>query len=167
MHKLLIFLSILNAIALSATETTWDLIKTKHGVSAYKKHLPNEGLYAFKEEGFIDHPIDKVLTVLLDNNRETEWVPKLSECKILKSESWPQSFSQLSLFDAPWPIKDRYFYSKVSVEINKNNIDIFYHNLDLQPPLTEDKKRNAIQGSIAGSHYRLIQSPDDNPKKSS
>lgn len=102
------------------------------------------------------------MTVLLDNNRATEWVPKLSECKIVKSESWPQSFSQLSLFDAPWPIKDRYFYSKVSVEINKNNIDIFYHNLDLQPPLTEDKKRNAIQGSIAGSHYRLIQSTDDN-----
>lgn len=154
-----IFLWILSVQSTTIQAEQWLFIKEKHGVKAYKKHIPNSTLYTFKGEGIIPQPIEKVVALLLDNQSATQWIPKLISCKELSNNNqWPKSFMQFSLFDAPWPLKDRYFFSRIDVQIrdNGNTVIIDYEDIaaeaglkEVQPPV------KAILGELSGSEYTL------------
>ncbi|MCY4046318.1 MAG: hypothetical protein OXE99_14740 [Cellvibrionales bacterium] len=137
----------------------WQFIKQKHGVNAYKKHIEGSTLYSFKGEGIINHPIEKVVALLLDNQHATEWIPKLIRCQELKTNNqWPKSFMQFSLFDAPWPIKDRYFFSRIDVSVSDNGNQVIIHYDDISPDLGLKEAPippNAILGKLSGSEYTL------------
>ncbi len=135
-------------------------MKEKDGFTSYKKHIEGSSLYAFKGEGIINSPIEKIVGILLDNDNATKWVPRLKFCMIAERQNmWPMRFVQYSIFDAPWPVKDRYFLSEVNVDINtaKTRIVITYKNIDdMQPFWAITPPLKAIKGNIDGSQYTLV-----------
>ena len=160
---LLFTLGVIRPAQANEPSDEWELMEEKWGIKAYKQRLINSDLYAFKGEGTFNSAMINVANIILNNDRATEWVPNLSECKTaLKDNQWPVSFSQYSVFDAPWPVRDRYFLSRINVTVSpdKKDLVIRYDNI----PSTEDVEisppSNAVKGRITGSEYYLTQRPD-------
>jgi hypothetical protein len=98
---------------------TWQQPSQTDGILLYWSKVPNTDIVAFKGEGIVDAPIDKVATIIVDTSRGTEWIDGLVESRVLKSVS-PTEFIEYDHQGIPFPfdqlISDRDFVSQVSVE---------------------------------------------------
>lgn len=88
----------------------WKEISNKDGIIVFKpvdyKH--DSGLVPIKFKAVINHDIVKVLSVLADENRKTEWMPNLNGIKVLDKKS-VEDITVYYRYHAPWPFKDRDF----------------------------------------------------------
>jgi hypothetical protein len=137
---------------LAADDAPWQLLRDADGIRTYKRIQDDSPLLEFRAEGVLDAPLEKVLSVLLDDERAQEWIPRLAESRI---EHWlrePVEYIQYSHFDAPWPVRDRVFRSRVTIEVDRalSRVEIRYFGAggDLDVPGT-------IEGSAEGSSYLL------------
>ena len=64
----------------------------------------------------------------------------------------PREFIQVSLFDAPWPVRDRIFISHISLEVDRATGRA---RVEYGPSGYEEEVRGAILGSAVGTHYVL------------
>lgn len=129
----------------------WQLIKSEQGINSFKKQQSYSKLLAFKAEAVVKHPISKVVNILLDSDHAESWIPKLIDSRVIPPSNWPLDYTQYTKFDAPWPIRDRLFLSRVQVDIGADG-DTQIHYLNTQPDYRE---QGFVRGSAAGSTYTL------------
>lgn len=130
----------------------WVLKRDENGIRSYEKKLEGSPLLSFKAEGVIDAPINLVLSVLVDADRSMEWVSFLSESVVVRWIDGPKDYVQLSRFDIPWPVKDRVFVSRVTLEVDPDTYTAVIVYLPADDPV---KTRSAILGSADGSRFVL------------
>lgn len=65
-------------------QDNWELKKEKNGIKVYTKKVEGTKLKASKVEMEVSSSIAKILTVLTDVSKYTEWNPKTIESKVLK-----------------------------------------------------------------------------------
>ena len=130
----------------------WELTRDEDGILSYKRVVDGSPLLVFRGEGVIEAPITRVLSVALDNERVGEWIPGLAESTVVRWIKEPLEYIQYSRFDAPWPVRDRIFLSRVVMAVHPRTYttEIHYHNV----PEALDRD-GGIQGYTGGSYYVL------------
>ena len=105
--------------AVNESAFTWQQPSQADGILLYWSKVPDTDIVAFKGEGIVDAPMDKVATIIVDTTRGTEWIDGLVESRVLKSIS-PTQFVEYDHQGVPFPfdqlISDRDFVSRVTVE---------------------------------------------------
>ncbi len=106
MKMLLLSLLILNSSF--AFGENWELLVEKHGIQVYGAEATTDGLIPFRSKAVLNHPFERVLTVLLDADRKPEWSPKLKSTKVHKKIS-ATKYILSEYYNTPWPATDREF----------------------------------------------------------
>ena len=141
-------------------EHDWQLSRDEDNIRSYKSKQQGQKLVAFKSDSIIDAPIAKVLSVLLDSDTATQWIPRLQQSIISDAEKWPLAYTQFTRINAPWPVRDRVFLSTVNVEVDPES-----HLTTITYTAKADAValKKTVLGSVDGSVYQL--SEVDNGRK--
>jgi hypothetical protein len=146
-----------NADPPPAAAETWELTRDDDGIRSYVRASKDSPLLAFRGETTLDAPIDRVLSVVLDAERVGEWIPRITESTVLRWERGPREYIQYTRFDAPWPVKDRVFLSRVVLEVDpeSSRTSLRYYNAPDEKLPERAGSSSAIHGSAGGSYYLL------------
>jgi len=96
-------------VYLSAQETGddgWKLAKVKDGITVYTRVPEGYKLKEYKAETIVDAPPERVLHVLTNADRYSDWMSGLKETRLLKSEG-DSVFYVYARISVPWPFDDR------------------------------------------------------------
>jgi hypothetical protein len=116
--------------AVDWAKATWDPYYTEDGIQVWRKEIQGCPLIAFRGGGTILEPIGKVLSVILDTRRESEWIDGLLETRVLRQVSMSEDYEYSRISSGFFLIEDR---------------EVVSHNV-----LTFDRKgRRAIVDSVS------------------
>ncbi len=140
------------AVASPGAEAAWEVVRNEGGIRSYRGVIPGSPLLAFKGEVELDREIARVLSVVLDAERVGEWIPRLIESKVLRWLNEPYEYMQFTRFDAPWPVTDRVFLSRVVLSVDGETRRTELRYFDVDEPVPE---KYGIRGLAGGSYYIL------------
>jgi hypothetical protein len=89
-----------------ARAAAWEKIDDEDGIKVFRKEVPGSPLVAFRGEGMIAAPLEKLLWVLADNAHRTDWVDRLKKSVVL-STTGNYEYVVYQHFSLPFPISDR------------------------------------------------------------
>jgi hypothetical protein len=97
----------------------WKIHTNKEKIEVYlpKDYKHPSGLVPVRFKATIDYPLSKVLSVLADNSRKMEWIPKLEEAKMIEEISETDVIVYYR-YSTPWPFSGRDFLIKSTAEFN-------------------------------------------------
>lgn len=155
--KLVVFISFLflmnsNLFAdqtLKLKKIDWKTHSKKDGIHIFvpKSFKHKSGLTPIRFKTVINWPILKVLSVLADNDRKNEWVPKHKESTMLESISLREQVIYYR-YDSPWPFNDRVFILRQLASENKKEKAI---SVDLKS--VDHPKAKKDSSSVIGITY--------------
>jgi len=93
------------------------------GISVFRKEIVEDDLVFFRGEGLIDAPLIKVVNVIIDEDRTTEWVDDLVESKVLKVIN-PKEFFVYTHVGTPFIVEDRDFLSLGKIITRKGHFEM-------------------------------------------
>lgn len=104
---------------ISLRDVEWIEHTNKKRIQVYvpKNFKHPSGLVPVRFKAILDYPLSKVLTVLADNTRKKEWVPKLTSSKVIEEVSESDVIVYYR-YSTPWPFSDRDFLINSSVHYN-------------------------------------------------
>ena len=143
---------LLSANLFAAEIPVWEKIGNDDEIEVFKKEIPDSPVVAFKGQGVIKAPIERVASILTDTTRATEWVHNLKEGKLIRKISNTEYISY-SHIGTPIVMKDRDFviHYKAKTDPVRNAFLIeMSSDLDPQAPVTD-----YVRGEILGSSYLL------------
>jgi len=117
MKKYLVLLSLtffsLDLQASKLRDIEWKEISNKDGISVFrpKEYKHDSGMIPIKFKAILNHDIVRVLSVLANEDRKTEWMPNAKKIKVLEKKSI-SDFTVYYRYEVPWPFKDRDFIVK-------------------------------------------------------
>jgi hypothetical protein len=85
----------------------WDPYYIEDGIQVWRKEIPGCPLIAFRGSGTITEPIGKVLSVILDTRRESEWIEGLLEARVLREVSPSEDYEYCRIASGFFLIEDR------------------------------------------------------------
>jgi hypothetical protein len=98
----------------------WKLHSDEDGIEIYTpvdyKHP--SGLVPIKFKTIINHDISKVVTVLADNDRKTQWLPYLEDSRTIVDLSSSEAIVYYR-YGSPWPFSPRDFLIQSSAVFNE------------------------------------------------
>src|SRR5579859_8146113 len=120
----------------------WHKSAKADGITIYWCRVGDSPVIAFRGEGIVDGPIEKVSSVIVDTTRATEWVDSLVSSKVLRPVS-PMEFIEYDHVGIPFPftplMSDRDFVSKATLAADPktHGISVTYESVDdpSMPPL--------------------------------
>lgn len=97
----------------------WKKCSASEGLDLYWAKVDGSQVIAFRGEGIVDAPLEKVASIIIDTTRATEWIDSLISSKVVRSLS-PSQFVEYDLVGIPFPfdtlMANRDFVSQVTVE---------------------------------------------------
>jgi START domain len=138
--------------------TEWEKISDDDGIEVFKKEILGKPIIVFKGQGMIDAPITKLIRILLDYSRATEWVDSLVAVKRLRSPLDSQfspgsEFVDYQHIGTPFVMKDREFVlkGKISADPKAKTFSLSFQS-------TEDPsapKTDYVRGEVVLSSFTL------------
>jgi hypothetical protein len=117
---------------------TWHKCAVADGISVYWCKVAGNPVVAFRGEGIVDAPLDKVASVIADTSRGSEWVSNLVESRVLRSVS-PGEFIEYDHMGIPFPftavVSDRDFVSQVRLESGSKGSPLVISYKSVEDPL--------------------------------
>lgn len=106
-------------ISLSTSVIQWNKCSNSDGLTIYWSKVEGSPVIAFRGEGIVDAPLEKVASVIIDTTRGTEWISSLVESRVVRENSSTE-FIEYDHVGIPFPftavISDRDFVSQVNLE---------------------------------------------------
>jgi len=99
------------------SQETWKLHTEKEGVKVFTKSILTSKVKALKIETFLNATASELVNVLLDIDREKEWVYNTKSCVVVKKVS-PSDLYYYSEVILPWPAQNRDFVAHIMVSQN-------------------------------------------------
>ncbi|MBM4055152.1 MAG: hypothetical protein FJ264_10885 [Planctomycetes bacterium] len=131
----------------------WKIFSEKDGVQVYKGIIKDYPVVAFKGTAVIDAPVVKVMTVLCDMERKTEWVHYLAESKIIKEYS-PKKRIEYHRTVPPWPVAQREFiFLAEAVQLDDKKTVII--NLSSAGDSEVPRTKTIVRGELKHGRYVL------------
>jgi hypothetical protein len=124
----------------------WKKCLASEGLTLFWSKVEGSDVIAFRAEGIVDAPIEKVASVVLDKNRGTEWVNSLLESKVVREIS-PTEFIEYDRMAAPPLSSERDFVSRVTLDSNPLERRITVRYRSQVDPLTPPLKR-CVRGDV-------------------
>ncbi len=145
-------------LSMDESAFTWQQPSQSDGILLYWSKVEGTDIVAFKGEGIVDAPMDKVATIIADTSRGTEWIDGLVLSKVLRTIS-PTEFIEYDHQGVPFPfdqlISDRDFVSHVTVEAapEVHGITIRYESVEdpLMPPL-----KKYVRGQLRYCIFKMM-----------
>lgn len=117
MKKLIMLIALVllsqSSIASELRKIKWKEISNKDDIVVYRpldfKH--ESGIVPIRFEAIINHNITRVLSVLADNQRKVEWIPRASKVVELERKA-VNDITVYYRYKIPWPFSDRDFIVK-------------------------------------------------------
>jgi hypothetical protein len=91
---------------LSPQAHAWSVLMTQAGVTVSQQNVAGSPLMAFRGEGVMDVPIATLVSLLLDDDKATEWVDLQAEHWVISQASTDDKVLY-ERYDLPFPIDDR------------------------------------------------------------
>ena len=140
------------------TSVAWELYHHQDSTKVYQaKKSHSTGLVPLKASIILNHPLKRVYSVLNNYDRRAEWVPRLK--KSYKFKKFRNGkYLAYSLYNTPWPFKNRSVLVNVSDKYNPRNKTIISTIVSIKnpelPPVDSDvrfdTKGNFFLKSIDG-----------------
>ncbi|HET9870632.1 MAG TPA: START domain-containing protein, partial [bacterium] len=116
---------------------TWQQPSQADGILLYWSKVQGSDLVAFKGEGIVDAPLDKVATIIADTSRGTEWIDGLVKSQVVDRAS-DTDFVEYDHQGVPFPfdqlISDRDFVSRVTLTADPNVHGLTIRYVSVQDP---------------------------------
>ncbi len=93
----------------------WKKSSNSNGLTLYWSKVEGSEIIAFRGEGIVDAPIEKVASIIIDTTRGTEWIDSLLESRVVRNIS-PTEFIEYDHVGTPILMANRDFVSHVTVE---------------------------------------------------
>lgn len=135
-----------------ADDDGWEQISEGNGITVYRKEVPGSPVIAFKGHGILPVPMLKIITVLLDESRSTNWVDKLVDAKLLSRKS-KGDFVLYSHIGTPVVMKDREFITQNDVTVEPKTKTFTMTMRSVDPP--NAPKTKFVRGVIMDSSFTL------------
>lgn len=129
--------------AISLRDLKWKQLSQDDGITVFTplNFSHESGMVPIKFHTTLDHSVLKVLSVLADEKRKVEWVPKTKVVKIIERKSL-RDFVVYYRYHAPWPFKDRDFIIRNLASVKDGQILVQLKSQDhANDPATGDTVR--------------------------
>ena len=128
MHKFLLAATLL--VATAAQAAGWASIDSTDGIETFKKEVDGSNMMAFRGQAETDVPVSKLVSVLLDANKGTEWVDMLVDSQTVRRDG-PHQVLLYNHYDLSWPISDRdYVMNRVATfDPDKKVVTVTYSSV--------------------------------------
>ena len=97
----------------------WKKSSVSDGLTLYWSKVEGSQVIAFRGEGIVDAPIEKVASIIVDTTRATDWIDSLVASKVVRNLS-PNEFIEYDHVGIAFPfdtvMSDRDFVSHVTLE---------------------------------------------------
>jgi hypothetical protein len=104
-------------------------IQTSEGdrIRTFKRDIPGSAIIALRGEGVVDAPIIRVVSVILDYRRATEWVDSLEEARVVRMLSANEFVEYDHVGTPPIIMADRDFVCRGRIQV-----DLIHQTFTLQ-----------------------------------
>jgi len=144
------------AAALAAVPTwgasDWKPVRNDPDLAVYERDVPGSDIVAFKFDGALDAPLDRVAALILDYDRAPDWVDHLEEERVLRQVS-PGEFIEYTHIGTPFVMKDRDFVIRVRVRLDRPERRLVITNQSTEDPAAPD--HGYVRGNLIGSTFTL------------
>ena len=131
----------------------WKQIKNKDDILVYQKTNPDSSLLAFKGEGDVNAPIERVAAVIFDTTRAPEWIVDLEESKIVKWISKNEYIEYDHVKTPPVIMKDRDFVSLVKMNVDPKTGEMTFQYKSVVDPLVPETRH--VRGNLMNTTFVL------------
>jgi hypothetical protein len=142
-------------LAVSVNGNSWSLISDSEGIKTYIKEVPGTEIFPLKAITILDAPIEKVLTLMLDDNRAKEWIDLLTEITLIKTYS-DRQYTLLYEMASPFPLlvkkRDFLLESNFSYYKKEERVKLSLHSVQ------EDSipiQKGYVRGNIYKSEWNF------------
>lgn len=138
------------------TKIPWKLFTDKDGIEIFtpKSYTHETGIVPIKFKTIINHHISKVVTVLADDERKTQWLPKLKGSKTIEIQSKTKAITYY-IYESPWPFNDRDFLIKSSAKFNQKTKELYVEMISIKDHPNFTAHPNAIRGFSHDGYVRV------------
>ena len=146
-----------NALA-DPVENTWTLIDDQDGVRSYRKELKDSRTVAFRGEATLAMSPIRILTILSNVERYTEWNKNVKKLVLLERKSMGERIQYMETF-GPFPYQNRevVVHIKTSWDPKMKAVAVESHSVD-DPRAPNDT--GCVRAKVIFSRYFLKPSPD-------
>ena len=103
----------------------WKLVSNEKGLFIYSAKPEKYGIVPIRFHTVLDFPPSRVLTVLGDTERRTEWTPNLVEASIFSRVDIDHKIEYLR-YHFPWPFRDRTYLIQTLNYYNSSDRSIVF-----------------------------------------
>src|ERR1700678_2541956 len=108
-------------VSLSDSVVKWNQCSNDNGLTTYWANVQGSQVIAFRGEGIVDAPMEKVASIIIDTTRGAEWINSLVLSKVVRNIS-DTEFIEYDHVGIPFPfdqvISDRDFVSDVNIRFD-------------------------------------------------
>jgi hypothetical protein len=135
-----------------AITPTWETLRTEDGIQVARRVVPGSPFVAFRGEGDVDAPLLLVGSVLVDIDRDHEWIDSVAEARVLRQVSRTE-YVTYSHVATPPTMSDRDFVMDVTIEPDaaKRTLVVRMHSVD-DPSAP---KTGYVRGNMKESTFTL------------
>lgn len=137
---------------------TWQQPSRADGITLYWSKVPHSDIVAFRGEGVVDAPMDKVATIIADTSRGTEWIDGLVASKVIDRTS-DTDFVEYDHQGVPFPfdqlISDRDFVSQVHIEADPQTHGMIISYVAAEDPAVPPLKKY-VRGKINYCRFKMM-----------
>ena len=146
----------IESMTVSKDETPWTLISDSEGVKTYRKEVPDSEIFPLKGVTILNAPIEKVLTLMLDDDRATEWIDLLADIKLIQTYS-DKKYTLLYEMDSPLPLlvmkRDFLLESNFAYRKKEKKVTLSLHSVeDDSVPM----QKGYVRGHIYKSEWNFV-----------
>lgn len=134
----------------------WELFTDKDGIEIFtpKNYTHETGIVPIKFKTIINDNISKVVTVLADDGRKTEWLPKLKGSKTVEIISKTDAVTYY-IYESPWPFSDRDFLITSSGKFNYETKELYVEMKSIKEHSNFKSNPDATRGFSHDGYVRV------------
>jgi hypothetical protein len=134
----------------AAKSIAWEKFDEDDGIAVYRRDVAGSPVVALRGDGYVDAPLLRVASVLVDTKRATEWIDSLAEARTLRQIS-EDEYVEWDHIATPFVLKDRDFVFRAKLELHakQKQVVLNYHSVaDPDAPKTDYIRGEFLFGSF-------------------
>jgi hypothetical protein len=131
---------------------TWETLRTQDGIQVARRVVPGSPFVAFRGEGDVDAPLLLVGSVLVDIDRDHEWIDSVAEARVLRQVSRTE-YVTYSHVATPPTMSDRDFVMDVTIEPDASTRTLVVRMHSVDDPSAP--KTSYVRGNMKESTFTL------------
>jgi hypothetical protein len=135
-----------------ATAPAWETLRTEDGIQVARRVVPGSPFVAFRGEGDVDAPLLLVGSVLVDIDRDHEWIDSVAEARVLRQVSRTE-YVTYSHVATPPTMSDRDFVMDVTIEPDAATRSLVVRMHSVDDPSAP--KTSYVRGNMRESTFTL------------